>query len=296
MIKLNIEGKELKVPNKLKEIPLYRIQEIYSMSKDMKEYSYNDKIILCSTIFGLEPNIFFNISEDSINQIFSNINFLNNTEEEIYFTKTFNLKGTNFGLTDLNTLSVYEYVEIESIINESDTPFESLDKIISVLCRKIVKKNKTIRNILFNVITKLMFKGIIPKSYSKYIIKKYEDSDLDNAEYFGRNMDAAFGMAIFNMYIEYKKDMQLKYPNIFVNSVISKEDKDQYDEEPDEPLKKAESFETIWGLYHVIDSISSNIFERDEWYKREIKELFTYMTYTYQKNDYLNKMNMQHGH
>lgn len=288
MITLNIYEKKLKVPNILKEIPLYRIQELYSMLKDDGNYSYDEKLVLCATVFGLEPNIFYGIKPDSLDDIFSNILFLNDKPEELYYTRIFNLKGITYGIINYDELTVYEYMELEDILKNSDTPFENIDKVLAVLCRRVIAKKIKVKNILYNIIYKIKYRNIVPKVYEDYKIKQYEEKDLQNDEVFGLNMDAAFGIAILNSYIEFKKQLQKDYPTIY-EQPIPIEDKDQYDEEP--IIKQGKSFEEIWGLYNILDSISSNIFERDEWRKRNIKEFLTYVTFSYAKQQQLNKMN-----
>jgi hypothetical protein len=238
---------------------------------------YADKVAIISTLSGVEIEFFLKMTKETIEDIYNSLQFLKAEEQQLLFFPSFSLDGKLYGFLNFDNLTTHEYADIDFYLNESEYPLANLDKIMSVLFRPIIKKKQSLKNILTNKIIRLFLRNIVPKVYISYEIEEYKDQHSKNAELFGKRLDMGFSIAAYQNMLRHRQEIINDYPTIF-KPEIPEEDKDQYDEEvPDRPQGK--TFESVWGLFHCIASLSSTLFEREAWYRKPIREFFTYLSY-----------------
>lgn len=275
MIILEINNTSIKIPSTIDEVSLSMGVELIHFVTS-KTPSYNEKISILSTLSNLDISILLRISEKDINKIYDNIQFLKLEDAPVTIYKSFYLDKTLYGMLDLKKMTVNDYANIDFYLSESEYPLEHLDKIISVLYRKITHKKQSVRNILINKANKLFFKNLIPAFFKEYEIEEYKEDSLDY-KIFAKKLSLGFAIGVYHMLMEEREKIINEFPLIFKNMEIPEEDKDQYDDIDITPINK--SFEQTWGMLHIISTLSSDLFERTEWLKRPIRELFTYFSY-----------------
>ena len=288
MLELLVGNKKVFVPSEFREVPVFTGIQVGNYVIKL-ELTHNDKIVVIATLSKMEPDIFFSMSKDTINQIYDSLNFLKASETQVSFYKTFYLDKKLYGFVDFENLTVHEYSDIEFYLADGEYPLENLDKILTVLFRPIVNKKQSLKNILINILLRIFHRNFIPQVYKSYEIKPYEEKDVKNFELFSKRMGMDFAIATYQNLLTYRQQINDDYPTIFkTGKSIPDEDKDQYDE-PIPGYKEPKTFETIWGLYHCVAMLSSNLMERDTWYKRPIKEFFTYLLYFNQRTEIENE-------
>lgn len=279
MIQLIFGKTIIKIPSEFNEVSLGKgVELIQYIQKDV--ITRNDKIVVISTLINAEPKLFRQVTDTTIDEVYNNLTFLKNDITDKIFFPSFKLNKIIYGFTDFSTLTVHEYADIEFYLTEGSFPLENLDKIISILYRPIINKKQSFKNILKNITLTILYKNFIPKIYNSYKIKDYSERSLLNAQMFSDKLSMDFGIAVFNYMNQLKQEIHDDYPTLF-KQIISTEDSDQYDPPTNEPRPK--TFAENWGLYHIVSTLSDSLFERDEWYKRPIRELFTYITYNNQR-------------
>jgi len=287
MIELIVNKKtKIRVPSKFKELRLSAGVEVIKYYGEKEDnLTLDDKIIIISTLCNLEPDIFMGMTAQTIEDVFKHLEFFKKEEQTFMFFKSFKLNGTVYGLLDYDKLTVHEYADIDFYLSEGEHPLENLDKIMTVLFRPIVNKKQSVIFILKNILSSVFFKGIIPKEYRSYEIKEYSENDANTAQIFGRDMDMGFAIAAYQNMLAERIKISDDFPTIF-KSEISEGDKDQYDEEtPGTPKNKGKSLGEIWGLFHYVSELSNSLDERERWYKKHIREFFTYLSYHNQKTE-----------
>ena len=281
MIKLKVNDNILNIPNEYSEIAISTGIEVLEFVKDSSKLTINDKIAIISSLSKAQIETIQLFSDKTINEIYSNLNFIHKNEHLLRYIPTFKLDKTIYGVVDFKHLTVHEYADIEFYLTESEYPLQYLDKILTVMYRPIINKKQTIKDILINKGIKLFFKNVVPQLYESYTIKKYSEEDNERNELFGKRLDMGFAIAAFNVLISEREKINAQYPTLF-KQPIKEEDKDQYDD-PELTKDRIKPFEQVWGLYHAIASISNSLFERDAWKEKTIYEFFTYLSYFYQK-------------
>jgi hypothetical protein len=285
MIELIINKSKIKVPNELNEVSLAVGLELIEFAN--KELSFNDKIAIISTLSKLEPEILSLASKETIELIYDNINFIKlDNEQTSFFSETFKLDNVLYGLTDLDNMTVHEYSDIQFYMSE---PENNIDKIMCIMFRPVINKKQSLKNILKNIVVSMLYRNIVPKSCKSYTVASYSEKDLERAELFGNKLSLDFAIAAYQYALDKKQKIDNCFPNLF-KAEIPEEDKDQYDA-PETIKNKGKSFEQIWGMYHVIMSLSSSLQEREEWLKKPIKELFVCLSYMNHKNYIENERN-----
>jgi len=279
MLELEINKKQsLLVPSEFKEVPVsLGIQLInYSQKENITE---NDKIVILSTLSGLEPEVFLKMLPETIDNIYDSLHFLKKEEQQIEFYKTFKLNKVHYGMVDFDNLTVHEYSDLQFYLDNGDFPTDNIDKLMCILFRPIIKKKHSLKNILKNIILTLKHRNFIPKIYDSYEISEYSEKDLNRSELFGHKLTMGFALAAFSIMIQYREDLLKQFS---FKQEVPEEDKDQYDD-PSITKEPSKSFEQIWGLYHIIATLSNSLDEREKWLKKPIKEFLNYLAYNNQK-------------
>ena len=280
MINLKIGKHKVKMPSKLSEIPLYKGLEIMGFLQD-KEPSLLDKISIISLLSDLDVDIICLFEDRSIEKIYDRLEF-SKREVQTKFLSSFKLNGTVFGLKNFNEMTVKEWGDIEFWIQEGETPFIYLANILSVVYRPIIFKKRTVKFILNNILNRILYRKVIPKRYKSFEIEPLNDKHILNADRFETDIDFSFAWGILLYIYEYTQDLKSQYPSLFrTDEELEEIEKDPLKGDPD-----IKEFGDIWGMYHVVLSVSENIFERDAWLEKPLKEFYKYLSYLKQKNIY----------
>lgn len=270
MIILKIGKHRIKMPNKASEISLEKGIQIMNLILEHQP-TLKDKMGIISLLSNLDLSIIEKFSEASIENIYSKIEFIHgNFFVRIY--KNFKLKGITYGMVDFNDLTVKEYADIDFYLDEGNDIYENLDKIMTILYRPIKSKTQTLRNILLNIILNLRFKGVVPVKYKNYTIVPYTNDK--HSSIFLKHTQFEIGFGAIHEYFKFKDQLQKEYKLLF---------KTEEQEEEIKKLQGKKEFHEIWGYYYVINEISKDIFERTEWWNRNIRELMKYLTFMKQK-------------
>lgn len=271
MIKLRIGKHTRSMPNLFREIPLWKGSQIMEYLKPNP--SIEDKVLMISLLSDIDPLIIKDFTDESIDTIWSKTDFHKELIQTTFY-KSFALKGQLYGLIDLDNLSVKDYGDIEFWLKEGESPFSYLDKIIEVCYRPVVHKNTSSKNILINIINKLRFKTVVPKIFKHYTLGEQKEV----ADLFREKLDFSFAYGIINYIFQSFSKLKTEYKLLFPEKIEDEYEGTAKDKEKDLP--------EIWGLYFVIDSVSDNLFERDAWMNKPIRELFKYLTFKKQQSIY----------
>lgn len=279
----------LTMPNELEEISIAQGKEIMSIL-DKTKFKPNRiaKGNIISILSGLPFRIVDKIDNKGIDDIYDQLPF---SKDKIsgYIPDTFRLKRTLYGRVNMNHLTVKEYAEIMFWVNEGDDHYQHLGKILATIYRPIVSKNKNIHHILKNIAIKLFHKWklkhrrISPRIYKSYTIEPLNDFHEQNSKLFEEHFDFQIGYSVINgLLSNYNKDLKSTYPILFKVASDSDTDSDS-DADTDNSVPELDD---IYGMYHTICTLSTNLFERDAWWDKPLTHLMKYLTYLKQLNAY----------
>lgn len=264
---------KIKMPNKASEISLIKGIQIYEFVDEKKDkLNFTDKVFIISLLSGIDVKVLKLFGEPQIDLIYSKIEVVRDTFK-IFFPLTFKLKNKEYGLIDVENMTVREMSEIDFYLKEGQIGISNIPELMSILYRPIKRKIKSPFNILINIIFRLKYKNIIPVSFKHYEVEDFEDKHLKNKELFLKHCDFSFGVGALNLIHSFKLKLKDEYKLLYKVE----------DEDTEEETKKQLEFSEIWGDYHTICEISQNIFERDAWYKKPVKEYYKYLVYKKQK-------------
>lgn len=285
MFSISVAGNIINVPNRLNEINLYKGSHILQVL-NQKEITHDDKLGLLALIVDVDPVVFNDITEESLEKIINKIRNIQYDAETIYFFKTFKLDKSYYGVMNFDDMTVREFMELEIHLKNNDY-FFSVDKILCIVCRKIVKKNNTIKNILNNILFRFNYRNVVPQIYDTYEIEKYNDKVLERTDLFNKRMDLNISLGIFYSFIEFRNKLIEEFKRLFEDNSIKEEDKDQYDEDAEGNIKEEPPIYTSnWGYYHVLNDIAPTIMERDYWLNKNIREFLVHLLYVKDKREY----------
>lgn len=276
MIKLRIGKHTRSMPNLFKEIPLWKGSQIMEYLKPNP--SIEDKVLMISLLSDIDPLIIQEFTDESIDTIWSKTDFHKNLILSTFY-KSFKLKGQLYGLIDISNLTVKDYGDIEFWLAQGDSPFSYLDKIMETVYRPIIHKNTSPKNILSNIILRIKYRGLVPKILSSYILGEHT---VDSSEIFKKHLDFSFGYGVLNYILQEFKKIKDEYKLLFPEKI-----EDEYEETEN----NEKDFSNMWGIYYVIVNVSQNLFERDAWMNKPIRELFKYLTFRKQENIYNGRRN-----
>lgn len=267
---IHIFGKKYRVPEHPNEISFGDYISINTYIADKKVLTYQDKVAILTLLTRCPQEELDQVIEEDINHLFSKITYLNSNIPVKSFN-TFMIGNDKFSIKDLNNLTVKEYVDIDYHFKEGDTVYENLDKVFSVVMRKILSENKTLRNILISIKGMLTRKKGL-REYKTKVVKHEElqDSNIEPySDIIYTNFTAQESIFLLNEILKVRNDLQDKYKMVF-------ESNEGEAVEKSEKLSVAE----IWGWYHTLNCLVDNDKQKlDYWYIRPIEELLTHLAY-----------------
>lgn len=277
---VNLFGKKYKVPEHPSEISFGDYISINTYIADKKQIVYEDKVAILALLTKCPFDDLQMVIEDDINMLFSKIKYIHKPVE-VRTLKTFNLNGTWYAISNLNNLSVKEYVDIDYYFRQGETVYENLDHIFAIILRKAITKNKSIKDILIYI------KGMFKKDRifrSKSVVKEYEAYEDSNIEDYSdlvyNHFSAEEAIYLLQLVNEMRSAIVKEYNMIFEAAEENTEDN------KNEKL----SVEEIWGWYHTLNSLTDNDKQKlDYWYGCPIKDLLTHLAYRKQYNIELQK-------
>jgi len=280
MITLGLYGHKIKMPSELNEITLDKGIQIMGAFDQEPIPSLNTKMAIISLMSNIPVLSIANWDDETIAAIWSKLPFERDMLE-VNHLLCFKLKGTLYGMKTLDSLTVKELAQIDFYLNEGDTAYQYLGHIIATLFRPITLKNNSLKNILRNITIKLFIKGVSPRIYDKYEIEPLTDNSEELAETFLYNLDFNFGYSLINAIYDYKREMRDAYPILFKVEEEVKDEEEEVEEKNDTP-----EFEDIWSWYHLVTSVSKDLFEREAWWERPVTHFYKYLSYLKQQNAY----------
>jgi hypothetical protein len=284
MITLRILGHKVKMPNKLNEIPMGQgIQIMNIIGEKGVEPDLKTKLSIISLLTNIDVTLLIHFEESSINEIYSKFEFFK-PELHFQFYKTFKVKGRTFGMLDFDNITVREWADIEFWLSEGDDPFTHLGDLTSIIFRPVEdlkqsRRNNSMANIFLNIKTELFYRPFKPKFYKEYKIEKLKEDHIGNSEFFLQHLDFEFGYGIFYFITEFKKILRSEYKLLFKTD-------EQIKNEAEDPYKAQEEmkeFSDWWGFYHLVSEVSENLFERDAWWNKPLREFYKFLSYNKQK-------------
>lgn len=273
MITINLFDKEIQLKTNIGLMTIADGIDVFNIL-NLDDPTNHDKLKLLSILSDLDVFTLQKLKITNLDEVFIELKDLSEYTSFNYNFECFKFNKKIYGFINLNNLTVEEFEDIEFLLNDEEYEFENLSKVLCILLRPIHLKNRSIKNILYNIRNKLIFRKIIPLNFKKYLVEKYTHKHLDHSHRFDDIMSFGLASYFFKKYTDYRSNLISTYFRDFI-----KEDEDD-EEEPKPKIKKPKTFEETWGIYHLINSISSSIFEKDEWRKRPITELFKYLVYT----------------
>jgi len=286
MITLNVRNKKYKMPSKLSEIPLEEGIQIMEQI-GFKEPDLQVKTSIIGMLSKIDVDILQHFEPDSIEEIYSKLEISEKQVVSLRFLKTFKLNGIEYGMMDLNNPTVEEWGDLEFWMSEGEFPFTHLGELLSVMFRPVNVKYKTLKNILLNGYGFLRYRKIIPMSFKSYELEDIKDEHLKNGDTFMTDLDFNFGYAAFNHVLNVKENLRKEYKILFkTDEQIDAQKNDPFREDE---IKDAKDFGDWWGFYHLVSECSENLFERDAWFNKPLREFYKYLSYNKQKQYYNGK-------
>lgn len=279
MLTLKINNHRIKMPNLASEISLDKGCQIMELVVE-KEPTLNSKIAIISLLSKLDVSVIIkHFEEDSINLIYDKIELI--TPKRVKFYKTFELDKTKYGLIDFDNITVEEWGDIEFWLNQGDTWYTHLADVILIMFRPIKSRKNTLNNVFKNISSRLFFKVLKPLWIKCYKVVPFTQDLYRNKTTFMDKLDFEFGYGVLNYLNEFKSILRKEYPLLYMTD-------EQFEElkKEEEIEEKQLVFSEIWGYYHLVSEVSENLFERDAWYGKPLREFFKFLSYTKQKNLY----------
>jgi hypothetical protein len=276
---INKKRKSFIVPSKLSELNLDRGMSLQTTidSDDKIDELYKRSII--SWLGEVPPEYMKFLSSDKIEDIWSSMEIFEEKKNLIYPT-VFKLNGKLYGISKNTT--VREFMEMDFLLEQGESKWENLDKILAVFIRPVKTIKQSCLDIFISVINKIRWRGMVPISCKSYEVIQLEKEDpTQRQELFRKNLDWSSSLGLFYVHLQSKIELSKKYAILFPTD-------DQQEELED--LPKEVSFESIWGFYNILDDITEgSIFEKDIWLEKPIEDLFLYLSYLKQKEIYRRK-------
>jgi len=277
MINVNFNNHIVKIPSNPDEINLEKGLNIHSAWFN-QEHNKETKIEVLNLLKPLQ--LWNSLTEESLDNIIDNLNFINDDKMEIIYYPSFKLNKKNYGLHKFKYLTVKEYMDLEFYLSYDKDPLLYLDKICSILYRPIKIKNNFVKNILFNIIRGLLFKNLKPLLFKSYEIESYIDKHRKNSNLFKEQFTYSMGISTLIQYNLYKEQLKEEFPVLFKTE---NKEEDPFAEQEKEYLKTHKigpGFEEKWGMYHIFIQLVPDLSERILWETKDIKEFLKYLVYT----------------
>ncbi len=275
MIIIKIGKYKIKCPTNIREITLRKGIDLFGFL-EQSPVNHNSKIAIISMLTGLDAIIVSNFSQADIDLIYTKLNF---EKTNFHHPTTFLFQHTLYGLIDFEIITVKEYADIDRLLKDSTTAYDNLVELTSILFRPIRHKNNPLFLILLNIIYNIRFRNIIPQFYTKYTVAEYTEREYKFKELIAQKWSFEIGLVTLYQIIRFKnklkKDFYLLYP-----TTEQVEELKKYGTDDSTTL----SVNEIWGIYDTVCTISNSLSEREQWWNKPLKELYTYLSYLKQKN------------
>jgi hypothetical protein len=258
MFSITINDKKYKCISNPSEISLHKTRILYSILKKENQ-DLEIKLEAIAMISDIPVDLLLHFKEENADKILNNL-----IHHIIEVPKALKIKKNVYVLLDFDNLTIAQYGEIEYLFLNYKNEYDIIHKLIDILLKRVINYRY---DILYYIKNRIIFKNIMPVKLKRF---EWTLDNKDNSEFFDNSLDGMLGMNIFNAFIEWRKNLIKEYPDLY--PTIEKEEEISYN-----VLDK-------WGIYHILNSICSSLSERDEWSKKNIRELFKYLTYLKIKN------------
>lgn len=274
MIRVGINGSRFIVRNLLGEITFSEGLEILDILQ--KDPDKNAKIAIITTLSNIPMKALRAMEEEDLDKIFNSLHILKGKDTLIFF-ETFKLGKKTYGFLDLKNITVREYAQYHMYLEEQSKYGPEL---LATLFRPIIRKSQNWKNILNNKRWRLFYKGVVPQVFKDYEIEKLSERNDDAASLFHKHIPFDFGMGALAKLQEFEGQLRKEYPSLYKTDF-------QLEAEANDPLlddEQSSESGSGFGFYELVCDISSDIFERDEWWERPLREFFKYVSFLKYKN------------
>jgi hypothetical protein len=293
MVKVELKNKIYLLPVSSEELSLEQGMQLLASLKLEDLITADFKRSILAVLLQCEVELLIDIPDYQIEILYSKIPYLHD-KQTFGYAKTFKINNIVYGLIDFDTLTVREFDELSKYLEEEN---ENIDKILSIIYRKIKHREQNLKNILINVSSYLLYKGKVkPKVYKSYsLINENTEPNI-----FRNNFSYSLGRGGVLHFLEWKAEFEKEFWQIYEEGKDpdAEEDYDPFTKLEDEQPKRKElpNLGEIWGLFHLIFEICNGDKKQiDYWYDKPIRELFVHCIYVKQRNIYLEKMNNNGG-
>lgn len=190
MIDIKLKEKTFEFPEKWNELPLFKYQDAMSLINETNEIDKNVKLLSLISDINEEDLLDLPVSEFlKINTIVNSLLLLK--QDEVKFDIT--IEGIKYKmLTEISKMTTAEFIDLDSIVKDTDNTIQNLHIVMAILYRPINKKgdiekydSSTVleRAELFRnkmmcdvVLSAVLFSSALVQSF-KESIKDYSDLD-----------------------------------------------------------------------------------------------------------------------
>lgn len=272
---VRILGKRYRVPEHPREISFSDFVSINTYLSDVKDVDHTAKVMVISLLTKCPIEDLERVMEDDLDAIYSALPYLHGKVPLESFN-AFVIGRSTYCIKDLKNLTVKEYISIDRFFRDGETPYDNLDRVFSVVVRKVTHQNKSLRNILLNVRNRLTGRSF---SLTDAKVFRHEDLNDDNIEPYSEmiysNFTASEAMHLMNAITDMRLDLQGRYAQVF----------EPAEESEGEEIGDRLSVSEIWGWYHtVLEMVDHDRQKFDYWLGKPMEDLLTYLAYRKQYN------------
>jgi hypothetical protein len=278
MIIITIQGTEYKLPTNVRELSIAKGVEIDLLKEKYPEPNIKYKCRVLSLLLDAPLELIRQCDEGQINVIIDHLPYIRD-DIKTYFSHSFTLLGKDYSLIDLSALTVEEYTDIDSYLEQSI--HQNISNILSVLYRPVIKEKMDIISITRRMVSRWYTQAIAKDYQNEKVIPLSEDEHKERAQLFESYLNWGGARAMVLSYLSFKEDLLREFKLIDEPN----QDEESDIEEPEVQRRGKNSLSELWGLYHVLEVVSNgNVIEQEKWLKKPIRHLLTKLYYLRQKS------------
>lgn len=135
MVKIEIEGKEYKVPSKWEEINIKQYQKMLKLAENATS-TISGRVKVFQLLSGIDMKLISGFSIDQFNQIMNKFEFVTQEmpklEEKDVRQKEFIIKKKKYKLMNFEELTLGEWVDLDILMN---SPIDNLHNIMAIMLK-----------------------------------------------------------------------------------------------------------------------------------------------------------------
>lgn len=278
MIILSIADKEYSLPTHLSELTIHQGREIEAIRQDWQDQEQDllFKSWILSVLIGAPLEDIQKVDDSQLNIIYDSLTYLNDNVL-VSFSHTFFLNGRGYSLMDLDNMTVAEYAEIESYLDNGI--YENLHNLLAVLYRPLINRSFRPIYIIRRAISRLNKKVVIGSEFKGKPVKDLEQDYKHRAALFEQCIPYHAAVGMVSHYLQFKTKLLRDYQ--LIDSIEEKET----DQDEANIRHSKKSVAEMWGMYHLLEVVSNgSLIELEHWMTKPIKQLLTKAFYLRQRS------------